>query len=82
MDPSVLGTKPASGLAAPLIRRLFVSEGPGAGLVEQPIRLSALVSFKGERRTLGERELRRLVRELVDRAAHETRETPQISYDT
>lgn len=76
MDPSVLGTKLASGLVTPLIRKLFVSEGPGAGLVEQPIRLSALVSFKGEKRTLGEKELRKLVRELVDRAAHETRETP------
>jgi hypothetical protein len=76
MDPSVLGTKLASGLVAPLVRRLFVSEGPGAGLVERPVRLSALVSFKGEKRTLGEKELRKLVRELVHRAAHETREAP------
>ena len=76
MDPSVLGTKLASGLVTPLVRKLFVSEGPGAGLVERPVRLSALVSFKGEKRTLGEKELRKLVRELVHRAARETRETP------
>ncbi|MFJ5305758.1 NACHT domain-containing protein [Streptomyces sp. NPDC088350] len=76
MDPSMLGTKLASSLVAPLVRKLFVSEGPGAGLVERPVRLSALVSFTGEKRTLGEKELRRLVRELVDRAACETREAP------
>ncbi|MFG2777386.1 NACHT domain-containing protein [Streptomyces prunicolor] len=76
MDPSVLGTKLAAGLITPLVRKLFASEGPGAGLVERPVRLSALVSFKGEKRTLGEKELRRLVRELVHRAARETREAP------
>lgn len=76
MDPSVVGTKLAAGLITPLVRKLFVSEGPGAGLVERPVRLSALVSFKGEKRTLGEKELRKLVRELVHRAARETREAP------
>ena len=76
MDPSVVGTKLAAGLITPLVRKLFVSESPGAGLVERPVRLSALVSFKGEKRTLGERELRKLVRELVHRAARETREAP------
>jgi hypothetical protein len=76
VDPSVVGTKLAAGLVTPLVRKLFVSEGPGAGLVERPVRLSALVSFKGEKRTLGEKELRKLVRELVHRAARETREAP------
>ncbi|MGW0837596.1 NACHT domain-containing protein [Streptomyces prunicolor] len=76
MDPSVVGTKLAAGLITPLVRKLFVSEGPGAGLVERPVRLSALVSFKGEKRTLGEKELCKLVRELVHRAARETREAP------
>jgi energy-coupling factor transporter ATP-binding protein EcfA2 len=76
VDPSVVGTKLAAGLITPLVRKLFVSEGPGAGLVERPVRLSALVSFKGEKRTLGEKELRKLVRELVHRAARETREAP------
>lgn len=58
------------------MKRLFVREGPGAGLVGKPVRLSALVSFRGEKRTLGERELGKLVRELVERAARETREAP------
>ncbi|MFF6984209.1 hypothetical protein ACFZAV_42605 [Streptomyces sp. NPDC008343] len=76
MDPTVIGSRLASGLMGPLVKRLFVQEGPGAGLVGKPVRLSALVSFRGEKRTLGERELGKLVRELVERAAHETREAP------
>ncbi|MEU8989619.1 hypothetical protein AB0C98_24835 [Streptomyces sp. NPDC048558] len=74
MDPTVIGSRLASGLVGPLVKRLFVREGPGAGLVGKPVRLSALVSFRGEKRTLGERELGKLVRELVARAARETRE--------
>ncbi|MEY9993284.1 hypothetical protein ABIE67_005316 [Streptomyces sp. V4I8] len=76
MDPTVIGTKLASGLVGPLVKRLFVQEGAGAGLVDKPVRLSALVSFRGEKRTLGEKELRKLVRELVERAARETRGAP------
>ncbi|MEV8434638.1 NACHT domain-containing protein [Streptomyces chartreusis] len=76
MDPTVIGTKIASGLVGPLVKRLFVQAGPGAGLVDRPVRLSALVSFRGEKRKLGDKELRRLVRELVERAARETREAP------
>lgn len=75
MDPTVIGTRIASGLVGPLVKRLFVQEGPGAGLVDRPVRLSALVSFRGDKRGLGDRELRKLVRELVERAARETRET-------
>ncbi|MBC2903913.1 NACHT domain-containing protein [Streptomyces sp. PSKA01] len=76
MDPAVLGARLASGLVGPLVKKLFVKEGPGAALVDRPVRLSALVSFRGEKRTLGEKELRKLVRELVGRAARETRESP------
>ncbi|MDH6214552.1 NACHT domain-containing protein [Streptomyces pseudovenezuelae] len=76
MDPTVIGTRLASSLIGPLVKKLFAREGPGADLVDKPVRLSALVSFRGERRSLGERELRKLVRELVDRAARETREAP------
>ncbi|MGI5410289.1 NACHT domain-containing protein [Streptomyces chartreusis] len=76
MDPTVIGTKIASGLVGPLVKRLFAQAGPGAGLVDKPVRLSALVSFRGEKRRLGDKELRRLVRELVERAARETREAP------
>lgn len=54
MDPTVIGTKIASGPVGPLVKRLFVQTGPGAGLVDKPVRLSALVSFRGEKRKLGD----------------------------
>ncbi|MDQ1028378.1 energy-coupling factor transporter ATP-binding protein EcfA2 [Streptomyces umbrinus] len=72
VDPGTVGVRVASGIIAPLVRKLFVKEGPGAGLVERPVRLSALVSFKGEKRTLSEKDFRKLVEELVRRAAGET----------
>ncbi|WCH97792.1 hypothetical protein POD33_08155 [Streptomyces moderatus] len=58
------------------MKRLFAQAGPGDGLVDKPVRLSALVSFRGEKRKLGDKELRSLVREPVERAADETREAP------
>ncbi|MFD5555430.1 NACHT domain-containing protein [Streptomyces sp. NPDC127068] len=68
MDPSVLGARLASSAIAPLVKKLFVTEGPGAGLVDKPVRLSAYVSFRGERRTLSEAQLRRLAGHLVREA--------------
>ncbi|MYT33502.1 MULTISPECIES: NACHT domain-containing protein [unclassified Streptomyces] len=68
MDPSALGARLASSVVAPLVRKLFVQEGPGAGLVDAPVRISALVSFRGERRTLSEQDLHKLAAELVRRA--------------
>ncbi|WAL97060.1 NACHT domain-containing protein [Streptomyces sp. Je 1-369] len=65
MDPAVIGTRLASSAVASLVKRLFVREGPGAGLVEKPVRLSSLVSFRGEQRTLGRRDVRRLAERLV-----------------
>lgn len=79
MDPTVIGTRLASSVVGPLVKQLFVREGPGAGLVDRPVRLSALVSFRGEKRTLGEKELRRLVRELVERAAPAEAEPEAVS---
>lgn len=57
----------AAGALAPLVRKLFVTEGPGAGVVDKPVRLSNLVSFRGEKRTLERRDLRKLAAELVRR---------------
>nr|WP_173265000.1 NACHT domain-containing protein [Streptomyces pacificus] len=59
-----------------MVKRLFAQQGPGAGLVDRPVRLSALVSFRGEKRTLGDGELRKLVKATVDRAVQETGEAP------
>lgn len=72
-DPLLLSSalRLASATAAPLVRKLLVTEGPGAELIAQPVRVSSLLSFTGERRTLGERELRALAAELVDRAVRQ-----------
>lgn len=69
MDPAGSWIGIASKAVAPLIVRLFRQPGPGAGLVEGPVRVSSLVSFRGERRSLGDDELRTLAGELVRRAA-------------
>ncbi|WBB64317.1 NACHT domain-containing protein [Streptomyces sp. WMMC500] len=81
MEPAAVGIRLASAVVAPLVRRLFRSEGPGAGLVERPVRMAALVSFRGERRELDEGDLRTLADTLVRRALRGTdgeghRETP------
>ncbi|MGW0883007.1 NACHT domain-containing protein [Streptomyces sp. NPDC002671] len=68
MEPTVLGSKLASSLIGPLVKKLFVADGPGAGLVDKPVRLSALVSFRGEKRTLGEKDVRKLASRLVAQA--------------
>nr|WP_229914117.1 NACHT domain-containing protein [Streptomyces capitiformicae] len=52
----------------PLIKKLFVGDGPGAGLVDRPVRISGLVSFRGEKRTLTMEDLLKLAAELVERA--------------
>ncbi|CAL9544576.1 NACHT domain-containing protein [Streptomyces sp. enrichment culture] len=65
MEPAVLGGKLASALVAPLVKKLFATGGPGAGLVDRPVRLTRLVSFRGEQRTLGEKEVRGLAGRLV-----------------
>ncbi|MFI9808840.1 NACHT domain-containing protein [Streptomyces sp. NPDC052301] len=76
MEPTVLGSKLASGVIGPLVRKLFVQDGPGAGLVDKPVRLSALVSFRGEQRTLGEKEVRKLAGRLVTEAMASPGERP------
>lgn len=60
MDPTVRGGRLASAAIGPLVRKLLAADGPGAGLVDRPVRRSALVSFRGEKLTLGEKDVRRL----------------------
>ncbi|RII12486.1 NACHT domain protein [Streptomyces sp. YIM 130001] len=76
MDPAVLGTRLASSAIAPALRKLLVQEGPGAGLTSKPVRLSGLVSFRGEKRTLTERDVRRIAAGLVDAALSGPGESP------
>jgi hypothetical protein len=44
MDPTTTGVRPASAVVTPLVKKLLVSEGPGAGLVDKPVRISDYVS--------------------------------------
>ncbi|MEU4272398.1 NACHT domain-containing protein [Streptomyces sp. NPDC026092] len=78
MDPSVIGTRLASAAMAPILKKLLVSDGPGAGLpgAARRIRLSGLVSFRGERRTLTEKDVRKLAATLVERAVAGPGEPP------
>ncbi|MFF7335255.1 NACHT domain-containing protein [Streptomyces sp. NPDC008150] len=76
MEPALLGGKLTSALIGPLVRKLFRADGPGAGLVDRPVRLAALVSFRGEKRTLTDRDVHRLAAKLVTRAADSPGEPP------
>ncbi|MFF8097950.1 NACHT domain-containing protein [Streptomyces sp. NPDC016675] len=76
MDPVVLGGRLASNLVGALIRKLFVADGPGAGLVDRPVRLKDLVSFRGEKRTLSSKDVHRLAEHLVQEAINSPGERP------
>ncbi|MFD9408742.1 NACHT domain-containing protein [Streptomyces sp. NPDC059989] len=68
MEPGTIGVRLASAAIGPLVKRLFVAEGGGAGLVDKPVRISGYVSFKGEKRSLTESDLHTLAAKLVQQA--------------
>ncbi|MET9353843.1 NACHT domain-containing protein [Streptomyces sp. NPDC006617] len=68
VDVTALGARVASSAVAPLVKRLFVRDGPGAGLVDRPVRISALVSFRGEKRNVTPKDVDKIASELVRRA--------------
>ncbi|MBB1243086.1 NACHT domain-containing protein [Streptomyces durbertensis] len=70
MEPAVVA-RLASAAVVPLVRRLVRRAGPGAGLVDRPVRLGAWLTLGGEKRTLGERDLRKLAEEAVERSARD-----------
>ncbi|MFB7375446.1 NACHT domain-containing protein [Streptomyces sp. NPDC056222] len=78
MDPSLIGTRLATSAMGPILKKLLVSDGPGAGLpgAARRIRLSGLVSFRGEKRTLTEKDVRKLAATLVERAVTGPGEPP------
>lgn len=76
MDPAVLGTRLASSVLPPLVKQLLTRDGPGAGQVDKPVRLSGLVTFHGEKRTLGEKEVGHLAARLVREAVRSPGEPP------
>ncbi|MFD4633636.1 NACHT domain-containing protein [Streptomyces sp. NPDC058284] len=68
VDPGALGARLASSAVAPLVKKLFVKDQPGAGLVAKPVRISALVSFRGEKRGVTPKDVEKIADELVRRA--------------
>ena len=78
MEPALIGTRLASAVIGPLVRKLLVQEAPGAGLTgaRKPVRLSRLVSFRGEQRTLTEADVRKLAAALVRDAVDGPGEPP------
>ncbi|MFD5145995.1 NACHT domain-containing protein [Streptomyces sp. NPDC058401] len=68
MEPTAIGLKLAAAVIGPLVRKFFVADAPGAGLVDKPVRLSGYVSFRGEKRTLTESDVRTLAATLVRQA--------------
>ena len=60
VEPAALGmaARVASTLIKPLVAKLFVQEQSGAELVDKPIHVSRLVSWRGQKRTLDERDVR------------------------
>lgn len=64
----MIGVRLASAAIGPLVRKLFVAEGGGAGLVDKPVRISGYVSFKGEKRSLTNADLQSLAAKLVKQA--------------
>ncbi|MER5951996.1 NACHT domain-containing protein [Streptomyces sp. NPDC001904] len=82
MDPAALGTRLASSALVPALRKLIVQEGPGAGLTDRPVRLSGLVTFRGEKRALTADDLLRLARGLVTAALDGPGEPPFPAAET
>lgn len=68
MDPTNIVARLTPHALDPLVRKLFVTEGPFAGPVDRPVRISALLSFTGEKPDLTERELHGLAAVLVEQA--------------
>ncbi|MFE7214513.1 NACHT domain-containing protein [Streptomyces sp. NPDC057611] len=83
MDPASVGTtaRIASSVARPIIARLFVKEGPGAGLVDKPVRVSRLVSWHGEKRSLTHLDMWKIARELVKLAVETNPYEPPVASD-
>ncbi|MFE2016380.1 NACHT domain-containing protein [Streptomyces sp. NPDC059491] len=78
MEPALIGTRLASAAIGPILKKLLVSDGPGAGLTGRAdkVRLSGLLSFRGEKRTLAEKDVRGLAATLVERSLEGGGEAP------
>ncbi|WP_069887191.1 NACHT domain-containing protein [Streptomyces luteocolor] len=68
VDPGAAGIRIASSVVTPLVKKLFVKDGPGAGLVTEPVRISGLVSFGREKRNVTPKDVEKIADEIVRRA--------------
>ncbi|MFD3572936.1 NACHT domain-containing protein [Streptomyces sp. NPDC058644] len=68
VEATTLGARIASSVVVPLIKKLFVADQPGAALVEKPVKISSLVSFSGEKRSVTPKDAEKVADELVRRA--------------
>ncbi|MEU6350982.1 NACHT domain-containing protein [Streptomyces sp. NPDC047072] len=82
MDPASIGTtaRVASSVVRPIIARLFVKEGRGAGLVDKPVRLSRWFGW-GEKRSLSGLDMWKIARELVTAAVEANPHEPPVASD-
>ncbi|NML52074.1 NACHT domain-containing protein [Streptomyces sp. R302] len=78
MEPALIGTRLASAAIGPLLRKLLAGDVPGAGLTgtDRPVRLASLLSFRGEKRTLTEKDVGKLAATLVARTCEGPGERP------
>ncbi|MFG2297738.1 NACHT domain-containing protein [Streptomyces sp. NPDC048603] len=76
MEPGTIGIRLATAVVAPLVRKLFAAEGPGAGVVDKPVRISGYVSFRGEKRSLTQADVRALAAKIVKHALRTGGERP------
>ena len=70
MEPGSISiaTRAVSAIVGPMVRKLFARPGHGAGLVHEPVRISSMVAWRGEKRTLTPKDVHALVEELVKRS--------------
>ncbi|MEV5980855.1 NACHT domain-containing protein [Streptomyces sp. NPDC052114] len=68
VDPGAAGIRIASSVVTPLVKKLFVKDLPGAGLVTEPVRISGLVSFGREKRSVTPKDVEKIADEIVRRA--------------
>ncbi|MEV6205315.1 NACHT domain-containing protein [Streptomyces sp. NPDC051771] len=78
MEPALIGTRLASAAIGPLLKKLLAGDAPGAGLTgaDRPVRLASLLSFRGEKRTLTEKDVAKLAATLVARTCEGPGERP------
>ncbi|QTA34067.1 NACHT domain-containing protein [Streptomyces sp. CA-256286] len=85
MDPlfTSLGARAASLAAGPIVRKIFVTHTPGAGLLTERTPLARRVAWGGNQSGVSTKDVRRLVRQLVketldsDPELHRLRHEPE-----